>query len=81
MGFIYRLVESLQPAPMWIFMSRKDLLGGVFKDEFDRGFRMFMKSFMDWSCMVVPSKIREMSSTNLFQKGIAKIKASRMVSY
>ena len=66
---------------MDLHVQKGYLLGGVFKDEFDRGFRMFTKSFMDWSCMVVPSKIREMSSTNLFQKGIAKIKASGMVSY
>ena len=39
-----------------------------------------MKSFMEWSCLVVPRKIRKMSSLNLFQKGIAQIKASQMVS-
>ena len=39
-----------------------------------------MKSFMDWSCSVVPRKIRKISSMNLFQNGMAQIKASRMVS-
>ena len=37
-----------------------------------------MKSFMDWSCLAGPRKIKKMSSMNLFQKGIAQIKASRM---
>ena len=44
------------------------------------GWRLFMKSFMDWSCLVVPRKIRKMSSMNLLLKGIAQIKASWMVS-
>ena len=35
-----------------------------------------MKSFVAWSCLVVPRKIRKMSSMNLFQKGIVQIKAS-----
>ena len=39
-----------------------------------------MKSCRDWSWLVVPRKIRKMSSMNLFQKGIAQMKASRMVS-
>ena len=25
LGFLYRVVECLWPAPMWIFMSRKDI--------------------------------------------------------
>ena len=32
------------------------------------GWRLFMKSLMDWSCLVVPRKIKKMSSMNLFQK-------------
>ena len=39
-----------------------------------------MKSFMDWSCLVVPRKIRKMSSISLFQKEIAQIKPFGMVS-
>ena len=39
-----------------------------------------MKSCRDWSWLVVPRKIRKMSSMNLFQEGIAKMKALRMVS-
>ena len=39
-----------------------------------------MKSCRDWSWLVVPRKIRKMLSMNLFQKRIAHIKASRMVS-
>ena len=39
-----------------------------------------MKSFMDWSSLVVSMKIRKMSSMNLFQKAIAQMKTSRMVS-
>ena len=44
------------------------------------GLRLFMKSFVDWSCLMVPRKIMKMSSLNLFQKGIAQMKASRVVS-
>ena len=44
------------------------------------GWRLFMKSFMDWSCFVVLRKIRKMSAVNLFQKGFAQKKTSRMVS-
>ena len=39
-----------------------------------------MKSCRDWSWLVVPRKIRKMSSMNLFQKGIGQMKVSRMVS-
>ena len=39
-----------------------------------------MKYFMDWSYLVVARNIRKMSSMNLSQKGIAQMKASRMVS-
>ena len=30
------------------------------------GWRLVMKSFMDWSCLVVSRKITKMSSMNLF---------------
>ena len=80
-GFLYRVVESLRSAPIWIFMSRKDISWvECSKVNLIVGWRLFMKSFMDWSCLVVPMKIRKMSSMNLFQKGIAQMKASRMVS-
>ena len=39
-------------------------------------YSIITKSFMDWSCLVVSRKIRKMSSMNIFQKGIALIKAS-----
>ena len=39
-----------------------------------------MKSCRDWSWLIVPRNIREMSSMNLFQKGIGQMKASRIVS-
>lgn len=39
-----------------------------------------MKFFKDWSCSVVPRKIKKISSKNLFQKGKAQMKASQMVS-
>ena len=78
---LYRVVESLWSAPIWIFMSRKDISWvECSKVNLIVGWRLFMKSFMDWSCLVVPMKIRKMSSMNLFQKGIAQMKASRMVS-
>ena len=38
-----------------------------------------MKSCRDWSWLVVPRKIRQMSSMNLFQKGIAQMKVLWMV--
>ena len=44
------------------------------------GWRWFMKSCRDWSWLVVPRKMRKMLSMNLFQKRIAQIKTSRMVS-
>ena len=80
-GFLYRVAESLRSAPMWIFMSMKDISWmECSKVNLILWWRLFMKSFMDWSCLVVPRKIRKMSSMNLFQKGIAQIKASQMVS-
>ena len=80
-GFLYRVFESLRSAPIWIFMSRKDIFWvECSKVNLIVGWRLFMKSFMGWSCFVVPMKIRKMSSINLFQKGIAQMKASRMVS-
>ena len=80
-GFLYMVVESLQSAPIWIFMSRKDISWvECSKVNLIVGWRLFMISFMDWSCLVVPVKIMKISSMNLFQKGIAQMKASRMVS-
>ena len=79
-GFLYRVVESLQSTPMWIFMSRKDISWvECSKVNLIVGWRLFMKSFMDWSCLVVPMKIRKMSSMNLFQKGIGQMKASQII--
>ena len=81
-GFLYRVVESLRSAPIWIFMSRKDISWvECSKVNLIMEWRLFMKSFMDWSCLVVPMKIRKMSSMNLFQKRIAQMKASQMVSW
>ena len=80
-GFLYRIVESLRSTSIWIFMSRKDISWvECSKVNLIMEWRLFMKSFMDWSCLVVPMKIRKMSSMNLFQKRIAQMKASRMVS-
>ena len=80
-GFLYRVVESLRSAPIWIFISRKDISWvECSKVNLIVGWRLFMKSFMDWSCLVVPMKIRKMLSMNLFQKGIAQMKASQMVA-
>ena len=39
-----------------------------------------MKFFMDWSCSVVPRKIRKRSSMNLSQKEMAQMKASWVAS-
>ena len=39
-----------------------------------------MKSCRDWSGLIVTRKIRKMPSMNLFQKGIAQMKASWIVS-
>ena len=72
-GFLYRVVESLRSAPIWIFISRKDISWvECSKVNLIVWWRLFMKSFMDWSCLVVPMNIRKMSSVNLFQKGIAQ---------
>ena len=80
MCFLYKVVDSLRSAPMWIFMSRKDISWvECSKVNLMVGWRLFMKSVMDWSFLVVPRKIRKMSCKNLFQKGIAQIKASLMV--
>ena len=80
-GILYRILESLQSDPIWIFMSGNDISWvECSKVNLIVGWRLFIKSFMDWSCLVVPMKIRKMSSMNLFQKGIAQMKASRMVS-
>ena len=37
----------------WVECSKVDLI---------MGWRLFMKSFMNWICLVVPRKIMEMSS-------------------
>ena len=51
-SFLYRVVESLQSAPMWIFMSRKDIFWvECSKVNLIVGWRLLMKSFMDWSCL------------------------------
>ena len=55
----------------WVECSKVNLI---------EGWRFFMKTFMDWSCLVVPRKIRKMSSMNLLLKGITQIKAFWMVS-
>ena len=55
-------------------------MSGVFKSEFDHGVEVIHEILHALDCLVVPRKIREISSMNLFQKGIAQIKASRMVS-
>ena len=48
-------------------MSRKDIsYVECSKVNLVEGWRLFMKSFTDWSCLVVPRKIRKMSSMNLF---------------
>ena len=39
-----------------------------------------MKSCNDWNWFVVPRKIMKMSFMNLFQKRVAQIKTSRMIS-
>ena len=80
--FLYRVVESLRSAPIWIFMSGNDISWvECSKVNLIMGWRLFMKSFMDWSCLVVPRarKIRKMLSMNLFQKGIVQMKASWLV--
>ena len=80
-GFLYRVVESLRSAPIWIFVSRKDISWvECSKVNLIVGWRLFMKSFMDWSCLVVPMKIRKISSMNLFQKKTEQMKAFQMVS-
>ena len=68
MRFLYRVAESLRSGPIWIFISRKDISWvECSKVNLIVRWRLFMK-------------IRKMSSMNLFQKGIAKMKASWMVS-
>ena len=80
-GFLYRVVESLRSVPKWIFMSKKEISWlECSKVNLIVGWRLFIKSFKDCSCMVVPRKIKKMSSMNLFQIGTAQMKASQMVS-
>ena len=74
MGFLYRVMESLQSVPMWIFMSWVECS----KVNLIVGWRLLMKSFMDWSCLVVPRKIRKILSMNLFQKWMTQMKGSQM---
>ena len=52
----------------------------MFKSELDCKIEVVHESSMDWSSLMVPKKIRKMLSTNLFQKGIAQIITSLMVS-
>ena len=76
-GFLYRVVESLWCTSIWIFVSRKDISWvECSKVNLIVGWRLFMKSFMYWSCLVVPRKVRKTLSINLFQKGINQMKAS-----
>ena len=66
---------------IFIFMSRKDTCWvGFWKVNLIMGWRWFMKSFRDWSWLVVPRNIMKMLSMNLSQNWIFQIKASRMVS-
>ena len=54
MGFQYRVVEILQSAPIRIFISRNDISWVEYsKVNLIVGWRLFMKSFMDWSCSVL----------------------------
>ena len=74
-GFLSRVVESLLSAPMWIFKSRKDTC----RVEYSKvilivASRLFMKSFMDWSCLVVPRKIRKRSIHESFPEGDCPVK-------
>ena len=53
-GFLYGIVDNLRSASMWIFMSRKDISWvECLKVNLIVGWRLFMKSFMDWSCSVL----------------------------
>ena len=71
-GFLYRVVESLVSGLTWIFLSRKNIsLVECSEVNLIVRWRLFMKFFIDWICLVVPRKIRKMSSMNLFQKGIS----------
>ena len=65
-GLLYRVFESLWSVPTWIFMSREDISWvECSKVNLIVGWRLFMKFFMNWSCLVVPRKIKKMSSMNL----------------
>ena len=52
----------------------------MFKNELDCKVEVVHESPMDLSSLIVPKKIRKMLSQNLFQKGIAQIITSSMVS-
>ena len=65
-GLLYRVFESLWSVPTWIFMSREDISWvECSKVNLIVGWRLFMKFFMNWSCLVVPRKIKKMSYMNL----------------
>ena len=64
---------------MWIFMSRTDISWLEWsRINLILGWMLFIKSFIDWDCLVVPRKIRKMSSMKLFQRGIDQRKASQI---
>ena len=74
MGFLYRVMESLRSVPMSIFMSWVECS----KANLLVGWRLLMKSFMDWSCLVVPRIISKILSMNLFQNWMTQMKGSQM---
>ena len=71
-SFLYRVVEILWSAPIWIFMSRKEISWVECSklNLIERAEIVHKSSFMNCSCLVVPRKIRKMTSMNLIQKGI-----------
>ena len=76
-GFLYKVIENFGSAPMWIIVSRKYISWvECSKVNLIVGCSLFMKSYIKWSCLMVPRKIRKLSSMNLFQKRVAQIKAS-----
>ena len=76
-GFLYMIVESLQSAVMWIFMSWKDIsLVECLNVNLIVGWRLLMKSFMDWSCLVVPRKIGNLTSNESLPEGMTQMKGS-----
>ena len=74
-------MESLCFVPPWIFLSKNDISWIEYsKVSLIVEWRLFMKFFKDWSRSVVPRKIKKISSKNLFEKRIAQMKASEVVS-